>query len=159
MKSLNTDANKRFYERKPKGFDPGLQCLAGVFAWTMVVKFFLSAAAHTHNRAWILLALLGDFIGVAILFLISMIVWLRRKDATHPPRSWAVLLAVVWASSSSAVWLWTFAANQFGPTPIHSSSFHNGGDEINRKTFSVSLPDKWPLCYRCWIRNGYLWCS
>lgn len=134
-------------EHKPQGFDSGLQCLAGVFAWTMAVKFFLPAATHTHNQALIRLALFADFAGLSILFLISIIVWLRRKEAVHPPRSWAVLLAIIWTFTSSAAWAWiSLAANgrgQLGATSNLSSSFQNDGSEIDRKTFSMSLPDKW----------------
>jgi hypothetical protein len=134
-------------KRKPQGFDSGLRSLAGVFAWTMAVKCFLPAAAHTHNRALLLFAMLGDFVGMLILFLISTIIWLRRKEAACPPRNWAVLLAIIWAFTSSAAWVWISVAGnkheQSGATSNLSSSFQNEGREIDRKNFSISLPDGW----------------
>ena len=144
-------------DRTPSGFDPGLQCLALVFAWTLIIRYLLPIASHAHNRMWIMLAMTTDFIVLLLIFLFSMIIWLRRDDAAiRPPRKWMLLLALLWVSAQIVVWLGIMfrhdavADKQEPPPPIktHSQTFLKNSDEkggivLEMDGVLILLPQGW----------------
>ncbi len=85
-------------ERKPQGFDSGLKCLTAVFVFTIVVRIVLTFVNRTHSIPLIKLALAGVLVGLSAILLTSYIVWSRRHESQHPPRRWAIMVAMVWVS-------------------------------------------------------------
>src|SRR5262245_51342547 len=83
---------------KPKGFDPGLQCLTAVFVFTLIVRVTLTFVNRAHSIPLIKLALTGVMVGLTAIFVTSFIVWSRRNESQRPPRRWAVITAMVWVS-------------------------------------------------------------
>jgi hypothetical protein len=139
-------------ENKPGGFDLGLCCLAGVTAWTIAVRIFLPAATHTHNHALLTLAVAADFIGLTILFLSSLIVWLRRNHLRTPPRRWALVFALCWVSGQMVVWLLIASRSRAeGETDLPrqlqlaSPQADSDGIVIRTKGARVVLPHGWQV--------------
>jgi len=83
---------------KPSGFDPGLQCLAAVFVFTVAVRLILSRMILTRSREILIVGLGGVFVGLIVLIVISAIVWSRRATSPRPGRRWALIVALVWES-------------------------------------------------------------
>lgn len=140
------------YDKRPPGLDFGLLCLAGVTLWTMAVKIFLPAASHTHDKAVILVAMLSDFIGLLILFIASVIVWIRSNKLSHPPRRWALLLALVWTTGQIAVWLSIIAHGHndneqaaIGKSHPPLFSNRNYGITLAIGGSSIALPQGWQM--------------
>lgn len=75
-----------------------MQCLTAVLAFTLAVKFGLRAILATHSSILVKVALAIVFVGTGALVVISAIVWARRNISARPPRRWAVIIAMVWAS-------------------------------------------------------------
>jgi hypothetical protein len=83
---------------EPKGFDSGLQCLAAVFAFTLAVRFGIGSLIAMQSPTLLKVGLAVVFIGLGVLIVVSTIVWGRRHISARPPRRWAVLIAMIWAS-------------------------------------------------------------
>jgi hypothetical protein len=139
------------YNQKPNGFDRGILCLAGVLVWTLAVKVFLPAAAHTHDLVLIGFAMAADLSGLVVLFLVSMIVWLRRNELQ--PRRWALSLALFWVTAQIIVWLLI--------------AFHKdvSGPVLNVGAVRITLPHGWELLkrlptsdvqYRAWNKQSHV---
>lgn len=124
--------------RKPSGFDPGLKCLAAVLLFTVVVRVALTLAVKSGSREVTVVLMLGVFFGLVALIVTSCIVWTRRATSPRPSRRWALSIAIVWASLQLLVYL--LIAFQMLP---HSSSGAGHSAEIDRETFSMSLPNGW----------------
>jgi hypothetical protein len=82
--------------------------------------------------------MLGVFFGLVALIAISCVVWTRRMTSARPARRWALCIAIVWASLQLLVYL--LIAFRMLPTSSHVAG---RSVEINRETFSMSLPDGW----------------
>jgi hypothetical protein len=121
-------------KRKPHGFDPGLQALAGVLIWTLATKLFLRTAIRSHNPFLVFGAMTSDVGGMAIFFVFSLVIWVRHKRTASAPRTWAVLIAIIWSAASLATWLLIMLR-----TSGHAPTVTN----IDRETFSVSIPAGW----------------
>lgn len=124
--------------RKPTGFDSGLKCLAAVLFFTVVVRIVLTLAVKSGSRELTGALMLGVFFGLVALIVTACVVWTRRATSPRPGRRWALSIAVVWASLQLLVYL--LIAFRMLP---HSAPGAGHSVEINRKTFSMSLPDEW----------------
>jgi hypothetical protein len=124
--------------RKPSGFDPGLKCLAAVLFFTVAVRVVLTLAVKSGSRELTGVLMLGVFFGLVTLIVTSCIVWTRRATSPRPGRRWALSIAIVWASLQLLVYL--LIALRMLP---HSIPAAGHSVEINRKTFSMSLPANW----------------
>ena len=84
--------------RKPRGFDPGLRCLVAVFAFTVGVRVLLTLGNRTRIPELVMVALFGVLVGLVILIVVSAVSWFRHRDSERPPRRWAIIVAIIWAS-------------------------------------------------------------
>lgn len=140
---MNTPPIVEHTPRKSSGFDSGLRCLAAVFIFTVVVRVVLTLANKSGSREVVGVALIGAFFGLVALIVTSCVVWSRRATSPRPARRWALAIAVVWASLQILVnLLILFQTLQMLPQ-IPSEADRRPAIEINRKTFSVSLPGNW----------------
>jgi hypothetical protein len=85
-------------QRKPSGFDPGLQCLTGVFLFTVAVRVLLTVVNRAGSRELLIPALAVVFMGLVALVVVSAVVLSRRSTSPRPARRWAVIVAMIWAS-------------------------------------------------------------
>ena len=140
---MNTPPIVEHTPRKPSGFDPGLKCLAAVFIFTVVVRVVLTLANKTGSGELVGIALIVVFFGLIALIVTSCIVWSRRATSPRPARRWALAIAVAWASLHILVnLLIVFQMLQMLPQKPREAG-RRPAIEINRKTFSVSLPGNW----------------
>ncbi len=136
---MNTPPIVEHTPRKPSGFDPGLKCLAAVFIFVVVVRVLLTLANKTGSREIVGIGLIGAFFGLIGLIVTSCVVWSRRATSPRPARRWALMIAITWAFLQLLVCLLIML--QMLPRAL--SETDRPATEINRKTFSVSLPGNW----------------
>jgi hypothetical protein len=136
---MNTPPIVEHTPRKPSGFDPGLKCLAAVFIFVVVVRVLLTLANKTGSREIVGIGLIGAFFGLIALIVTSCVVWSRRATSPRPARRWALMIAITWAFLQLLVCLLIML--QMLPRAL--SETDRPATEINRKTFSVSLPGNW----------------
>jgi hypothetical protein len=107
---------------------------------------------QTHSHGLIGFGLAGDLTGLVVLFTLSGLVWLRRNRTVRPPRVWALAIAVVWVSLQLLIYLkFAFGSSRHPDTteivqnPGISEISESGSNSavIDRKAFSVSLPNRW----------------
>jgi len=136
---MNTPPIVEHTPRKPSGFDPGLKCLAAVFIFTVVVRVLLTLANKTGSREIVGIGLIGAFFGLIALIVTSCVVWSRRATSPRPARRWALMIAITWAFLQLLVCLLIML--QMLPRAL--SETDRPATEINRKTFSMTLPGNW----------------
>jgi len=136
---MNTPPIVEHTPRKPSGFDPGLKCLAAVFIFVVVVRVLLTLANKTGSREIVGIGLIGAFFGLIALIVTSCVVWSRRATSPRPARRWALMIAITWAFLQLLVCLLIML--QMLPRAL--SETDRPATEINRKTFSMTLPGNW----------------
>jgi len=136
---MNTPPIVEHTPRKPSGFDPGLKCLAAVFIFVVVVRVLLTLANKTGSREIVGIGLIGAFFGLIGLIVTSCVVWSRRATSPRPARRWALMIAITWAFLQLLVCLLIML--QMLPRAL--SETDRPATEINRKTFSMTLPGNW----------------
>jgi hypothetical protein len=136
---MNTPPIVEHTPRKPSGFDPGLKCLAAVFIFVVVVRVLLTLANKTGSREIVGIGLIGAFFGLIALIVTSCVVWSRRATSPRPARRWALMIAITWAFLQLLVCLLIML--QMLPRAL--SETDRPATEINRKTFSITLPGNW----------------
>ena len=136
---MNTPPIVEHTPRKPSGFDPGLKCLAAVFIFVVVVRVLLTLANKTGSREIVGIGLIGGFFGLIALIVTSCVVWSRRATSPRPARRWALMIAITWAFLQLLVCLLIML--QMLPRAL--SETERPATEINRKTFSITLPGNW----------------
>jgi len=136
---MNTPPIVEHTPRKPSGFDQGLKCLAAVFIFVVVVRVLLTLANKTGSREIVGIGLIGAFFGLIALIVTSCVVWSRRATSPRPARRWALMIAITWAFLQLLVCLLIML--QMLPRAL--SETDRPATEINRKTFSMTLPGNW----------------
>jgi hypothetical protein len=110
-----------------------------VFIFVVVVRVLLTLANKTGSREIVGIGLIGAFFGLIALIVTSCVVWSRRATSPRPARRWALMIAITWAFLQLLVCLLIML--QMLPRAL--SETDRPATEINRKTFSMTLPGNW----------------
>jgi len=105
----------------------------------VVVRVLLTLANKTGSREIVGIGLIGAFFGLIALIVTSCVVWSRRATSPRPARRWALMIAITWAFLQLLVCLLIML--QMLPRAL--SETDRPATEINRKTFSMTLPGNW----------------